>query len=377
MTSKVFPGQPNRPIIQTLDPVAPNKLGSTDRLLFLDAIRGLAALAVVLQHILWYVSPSFENFFSTIWSPGRFGVVAFFIVSGFIVPHSLEAKKEIKGFWLSRFFRLFPAYWASLLLIALIQISGIAWHEDYSLKYLVQWAVNITMLHGFLRIQDINPVAWTLSIELGLYLAITVAYWRGFLKKTEVISGTLLALVAVPSVLLPALFHLRFPAGAAAVASSIVIGLVLFRYFSGDLKLARTVFIVVASFVVLILSSIYNYSPLRLASAPLQPTQFCATFSALSGGAFFLIMMWRRAIKFPKLILWLGKVSYSLYLFHPVAGMVVPKSIGPWERAFIVFVFSILLAWLGYTWIEAPAMKYASALRKRKLKATEVNISHA
>lgn len=40
--------------------------------------------------------------------PGIFGVVAFFLVSGYIVPASLERRGDVQAFWIGRLFRLYP-----------------------------------------------------------------------------------------------------------------------------------------------------------------------------------------------------------------------------------------------------------------------------
>src|SRR3954452_17183752 len=85
-----------------------------NRLGFLDFVRGVAAFAVVLQHggeTFWpAVNRATHNYVNV----GRFGVVAFFLVSGFIIPFSLERGGSVRRFWTGRFFRLYPLYWASL-----------------------------------------------------------------------------------------------------------------------------------------------------------------------------------------------------------------------------------------------------------------------
>jgi peptidoglycan/LPS O-acetylase OafA/YrhL len=41
-------------------------------------------------------------------STRQYGVFVFFLVSGYIVPASLERKGSVHGFWVSRVFRLYP-----------------------------------------------------------------------------------------------------------------------------------------------------------------------------------------------------------------------------------------------------------------------------
>ena len=81
------------------------------RLEFLDALRGLAAFAVILQHAGQNLSPSYSAFAFSIFDLGNFGVTVFFLCSGFIIPISLERQGSLRSFWIRRFFRLYPLYW--------------------------------------------------------------------------------------------------------------------------------------------------------------------------------------------------------------------------------------------------------------------------
>lgn len=89
---------------------------------FLDDLRGIAALAVFMQHLLGHIYHTIQEFHPLYKSVyfllaetvdwGRFGVVLFFLVSGFIIPSSLN-KSSILTFIIGRFFRLYPAYCGS------------------------------------------------------------------------------------------------------------------------------------------------------------------------------------------------------------------------------------------------------------------------
>ena len=60
--------------------------------------------------------PAFLDLFNA----GRFGVALFFLISGFVIPFSFKEPRPLLRFALSRFFRLYPAYWLSLMLALLI-----------------------------------------------------------------------------------------------------------------------------------------------------------------------------------------------------------------------------------------------------------------
>src|SRR5579875_535438 len=80
------------------------------RLAWLDALRGVAALAVVYDHASYQFLVPVRDVITAWIDPGEFGVFVFFLISGYIVPASLERRGSVRGFWVSRLFRLYPAY---------------------------------------------------------------------------------------------------------------------------------------------------------------------------------------------------------------------------------------------------------------------------
>ena len=55
---------------------------------------------------------------------GQYGVFVFFLVSGYIVPASLERKGSIRGFWISRAFRLYPMFLVAWCIAAVAYETG-------------------------------------------------------------------------------------------------------------------------------------------------------------------------------------------------------------------------------------------------------------
>src|ERR1700733_1915444 len=84
--------------------------GTGSRLAWLDVMRGLAALAVVFNHFGYFLPPAVKNPVYQWIHPGDYGVFVFFLISGYIVPASLERKGSVRTFWVSRLFRLYPLY---------------------------------------------------------------------------------------------------------------------------------------------------------------------------------------------------------------------------------------------------------------------------
>jgi peptidoglycan/LPS O-acetylase OafA/YrhL len=82
---------------------------TSNRLQELDALRGIAVILVVFMHI------TIENDQAKdIFELGVTGVDLFFVISGFVILLTLEKTKSWQDFVISRFSRLYPAYWVSV-----------------------------------------------------------------------------------------------------------------------------------------------------------------------------------------------------------------------------------------------------------------------
>src|SRR3569623_1144483 len=85
------------------------------RIVELDSLRGLAALAVVLYHFTTRYGQLFGHTsplaFEAPW--GEYGVDFFFILSGLMILRSLDRAPSAIHFAVGRFARLYPAYWAA------------------------------------------------------------------------------------------------------------------------------------------------------------------------------------------------------------------------------------------------------------------------
>ena len=88
------------------------------RLNQLDALRGLAAMAVVLFHFSTRFSELYPQAAPQAWSVplGYVGVNLFFIISGFVIFMTVERTARPADFVVSRISRLYPAYWVAIIL---------------------------------------------------------------------------------------------------------------------------------------------------------------------------------------------------------------------------------------------------------------------
>ena len=170
------------------------------RLGHIDNLRAVAALMVVWTHLAEDFSPRarlddpLSGWLHTLplqWNLGHVGVVLFFAISGFVIYGSLARRRpENAGrvFALSRFFRLYPAYWVSVLagLIVLWRLPGVP--TPWTLI-----AANATMLPGLFGQPRVMGLYWTLETELIFYALCWGLYRSGAMAR----AWTLPVLVAV------------------------------------------------------------------------------------------------------------------------------------------------------------------------------------
>ena len=198
-----------------------------DRLVEVDALRGVAALAVVLFH--------YTTRFTDLYQPGaqpavsfpsgHYGVNLFFIISGFVIFMTLEKTARPLDFVVSRFSRLFPAYWAAIFLtFSICHLLGL----PGKLVSTGTALANLAMLHGLFGVGHVDGVYWTLEVELLFYCGMLLLYRLKWLDRLHLV---LFALPVPATGLLragalvqhrPSLDH--FQAGDLAVPAMVCIG---------------------------------------------------------------------------------------------------------------------------------------------------------
>src|SRR5689334_23533688 len=95
------------------------------RLAWLDALRGWAAAVVAVFHLSPVVLGREPHLrILAVIDLGKYGVLLFFLVSGYVIPLSLERHGSLRRFFLGRLFRIYPAYLATIGAAALLG----AWH---------------------------------------------------------------------------------------------------------------------------------------------------------------------------------------------------------------------------------------------------------
>ncbi|MFJ2177445.1 acyltransferase family protein [Streptomyces sp. NPDC101062] len=177
-----------------VDPPAPaTPPAKGDRLRALDGLRILAALMVCTFHYAgkgqvghaWGQSPK-ELFpdLSAVATYGSLGVQLFFVISGFVICMSSWGR-SLGDFFRSRVSRLYPAYWAAIVLTTAACVALPSVIEPLRLNEVL---VNLTMLQQPMGVDRVLGVCWTLWVEARFYLLFALfVVWKGVTYRRVVI----------------------------------------------------------------------------------------------------------------------------------------------------------------------------------------------
>lgn len=163
------------------------------RILELDSLRALAAINLLLFHFthvysvkFGYTSPlGFE------WPYGAYGVEMFFILSGFVNSMSLLRRGKPVDFVAARLIRILPIF--LMVIVANLWIMRFAPLDQYSVTT-AQFAANLTLLPRIFGHECLDPVMWTLQVEMMFYFTLVALYRSGGLRRYFIGWGSLLVL---------------------------------------------------------------------------------------------------------------------------------------------------------------------------------------
>jgi len=320
-------------------------------------LRALAALAVCVFHFKRDSITSLDALWS-VSSYGYLGVDVFFVISGFVIPLMLHKMKfsfaDSGSFLFSRFLRLYPAYAAAgLLAITLWFLSS--WTPGFRGDSPSISASGL--LSNFLLICDftgdgwIIPVFWTLAIEAQYYLLIALSF----------------PLLTAESILI------RHGALAAWIVAPLLAGV------------GPTVFTWSALFAVGILCHLKANKLIGLMNFWIFFSAACATHaltkelvSAAVGAATGLVILYLPEVR-SRILIWIGGISYSLYLLHPLVGgrvmnLAVRLPDTPWIQAFALILgvlVAIIASAIFFKLIERPSHEFSRGIRHQKRRTQQ------
>lgn len=344
---------------------------------YVDGCRGLAIAIVVLSHAgLGHIIP------------GKFGVTFFFFISGFLITKLLllEVRKQgaigFRDFYLRRLFRLYPALLAMIVTSAaaayLMQCSLPAKDIYAALFYFTNYYI------GWFRppVEDcarMLDIIWSLSVEEHFYfffpLLIHLIFRNHRYNKRPLLARVLIALCFAGIVIRISTWY-AFNGDLAQVSGRI--------YFSSHTRIDSIIWGCLAAVMLYQVQSGYYSKAIQkkgvllagalalFLSVAIRNEFFRQTFlySFQGFGLFILVpaisFMGPNSIKRTlesKFLIFVGKISYSLYLFHWIALKISNRFTAEYsfQWQWLFWTLAILLSLASYYLVEKPFVK----LRRR------------
>lgn len=348
------------------------------RLAFAHQLRGIAALLIVIthyfgvyfgaQHVVAEMTASPNLQFSTpAWVPyldfpilkGPFGVAVFFLISGFVIPFSLQ-HNSMRSFLVARLLRIYPTYLACFGIgLLAVWLGSHYWGSVYapSSAAVLQ---NALLVHNLFGTTSLDPANWTLAIEIKFYLLAACAA-PALLRPRPAILAALVTGVLGLTLVLPATQGLPglhpFLAGLAHDLKFIVfmlMGVLFYQHYRQLLStqaLTAGLLLLSAAF-----AAAWLLGPERDSFAIIGRYYFYALV------VFSASYIFRARFRRLPVLDFLADISYPLYVVHALAGFTLLKlamALGlPFGPAVsLVIGLIILLSWLVHVAIETPSNK--------------------
>jgi peptidoglycan/LPS O-acetylase OafA/YrhL len=321
----------------------------------LDAVRGIAALMVVLFHYTVRYAALYDDpgapFHASF---GFLGVQIFFGVSGFVILMTLARCRTPSDFVIARASRLYPAYWTAVLItfavLVIFPLTGRTpgWQQGL---------VNLTMLQEFVGVPHVDGVYWSLEVELVFYAWMLIVFVAGWMRHTRRLLGLWLVL-SIATMLASMLLRRSVPVFASRFllveySAFFAIGAAAFLDFQ-DRRVAPATWGLFA----LAMGTAWL-------GAGLQGLIVAASMVLL----FSLLVRRKAGFMNTRVLVFLGTVSYPLYLLHQNIGYVIihgvrAHGIGYGWAILIAFGVSLAAATVLTFGVERPAQRRFRAWRE-------------
>jgi len=357
----------------------------------IDILRGIAVTAVIVYHFFVILGLTQHGLYPYIKAFGSLGVPLFFVISGYLIYRSVErnvnqkgTKKGVLNYFLHRFFRILPAYYFNLFIVILIASFVIGNDYFYSASFFRQIFSHLVFSNYFIYKSagfEINGAYWTLGIEMLWYIVAPLLFI--YVKKTRVFLFIMfLSLLYIWSTghgFLNALFKLTESAGNYRLLlhyyisqlpgqiNYFIAGILIYKYALAASSFKSIRNYLLAGLILLLFVGVNGYYNISLDFLPLHLLLLLLT-------TLLFTLLYATKVKGGAFLEWIGKISYSLYLWHmPILFVMNRSHILEYRSVFEATIFFLIILFsissMSYYFIEEGGF----ALRKRLTERFFVN----
>lgn len=318
------------------------------RIGYLDGMRGIAALMVFAIHANGLGLRSLGIVGNSIADNLIFGVVIFFVLSGYSISIALDRHPGVVSFFVRRFFRIYPLY-------ALVCVAAVVSYQPSNvsslLAHLTFW--NILDLR---YAADLLSVEWTIPVEVSFYVlapaifALTLRRWP--------LAAAVAVVLAVPQVRQLIAVGLGDYVFAHRNHTLIwhlyafLFGVVAYRFRP---KIHAGLLLAAGSAMLVLVMAF----PSNSLTASIMAAATVLLIWACGNGS--LIAQWLRSAP----MIWLGHVSYSIYLTHTFVLHWLKEIPDVTLRGWVALPAVLTISWLTQRFIEAPFIDAGRKLARR------------
>lgn len=364
---------------------------SIDRFQFANALRGPAAIAVLVSHFMhnaWMIRPLLLRLAnvsmpseSAVATPryvealaavpgfdwGGYGVAIFFLISGFVIPLSLK-KYSTSAFLVGRFFRIWPVYAAGFTICILsIYLGGHVFSRPFPYTFYEVAIHYFPGLRDLASVPGIDGIVWTLEIEIKFYVLCAVL--APMFRRSNNLVFIVPVVIGAICMLAHGYFdHHDASTRASKLVASYLLGGqfivfmflgTLFAFWTEGAIKARLALPTAAVFFAIFLC-LLRWGALR--SIDIHPLGYVAAIAT-----FLLYARFKRRTS--RIEAFFSNISYPLYASHGVFGYVIIAVVlrvgGSPEVAIVAaFGITIAVATLLHLFIERPTHKIGQALAR-------------
>lgn len=346
-----------------------------NRYIGLELFRGTAAIMVMVCHYAFMLTEGI-TLLTFMWT----GVDLFFVISGFVFARFILSKNiEFAPFIIRRFFRIYPLYIASLILYFLITAD----HQN-KIEYFVNHMFFLNTTNSREEFLYFNGAFWSLPVEVEFYLLVPLLCLLGRFKHTLII-------VFIVSLCSKAFIYMQMTAGKVdiytildvhitGVMAEFIIGVFAYKavIYTDKHKQHQRFTLAIASAIlgmVMLASLSLYFVKFGLIDNKFLATYFgvlCATGYALL--IFCVLMIKENEIPTPmiKSMLFLGSISYPVYLIHNSAinlNTLLELNLQGIQFFLAAVAYTVFVSILLHKIVEEPVRLYGRRLSKIKRPA--------
>lgn len=309
-----------------------------NRFAFLDILRFVASFIVVFSHLT--TSTIAEKF--PFFLEGTSGVLIFFLISGYIIPHAILRSRNLKNFLIKRCIRIFP-------LLIITAIYGLIRFNDGSIKMENILSIISGLLLPIADFIDApyvaNSVDWSLRLEFIFYILIAIIYFKNkFNFKTVIFGITLLSILYIYNYIDTTKYYdYRF-----ILINFILLGSLLYLIEKENFGNFKNILFTLFAF-------IFSICIFEICTNNKFNFAIGAIFSSIFFIIFYAIHQTKFRIKSSKFITILGDISYPSYLLHQMIYRDLYNLSNSHIATSIIF---ILICFLINIYLEKPIINW-------------------